>query len=122
MQIRHEKARRQALGMEESSSIGNVLANITVNGAAATAASTGQPKTAMRRRITGEGMPLTSAGAPVGLRPGALSPLNPKARATSGLLGMAQPASGIPAQRPQSPQAKGKRTTTLAFSPKSGGS
>jgi vacuole morphology and inheritance protein 14 len=40
----------------------------------------------MRRRVTGE-IPIVSQ-APLGSRSGALSPLNPKARAPSGLTGL----------------------------------
>ena len=83
VQAKHEKARRQALGTDTSHIIG--LPEEKVNDTSdRVGRSIGRPP--MRRRVTGE-IPIVPQP-PLGSRSGALSPLNPKARAPSGLTGL----------------------------------
>ena len=84
VQAKHEKARRQALGHDTSPIIGfpEEKPNDTSD-RVGRPVSSGKPP--MRRRVTGE-VPVVPQP-PLGLRSGALSPLNPKAR-TAGLTGL----------------------------------
>ncbi|TDL29855.1 ARM repeat-containing protein [Rickenella mellea] len=113
VQLRHEKARRQALGLDGSSSSGFSISGERVNGPT-TGIQTSGVRPPMRRRVTGEVSappPAASSGASRGA---ALSPLNPRARASVGLLSFAQQPT-----RPRSPpvagqaQSKGVRATSV---------
>lgn len=92
VQVRHEKARRQAMGGDGGSmhmsgysdrdlDLGSLQLNQkeVSSERASQRPPTALPRPGMRRRVTGE-LPIPSLG-----RNGALSPLNPKARVTSGL-------------------------------------
>ena len=88
VQARHEKARRQALGNDTSPIIGfpEEKVNDTTD-RVGRLASTGRPP--MRRRVTGDiSLPNIVPQPPASSRSGALSPLNPKARAPSALTGL----------------------------------
>lgn len=85
VQAKHEKARRQALGNDTSPIIG--FPEEKVNDSSDRVGRPGSGRLLMRRRATGEiSEPIVVPQPPqVGSRSGALSPLNPKARAPSGL-------------------------------------
>lgn len=86
VQAKHEKARRQALGDDTSPIIGFPEEKINdTSDRVGRPGSIGRPP--MRRRVTGEisAVPNIAPPPPVGSRSGVLSPLNPKARAPSGL-------------------------------------
>jgi vacuole morphology and inheritance protein 14 len=119
VQVRHEKARRVALGMENPLADGLLGEGVSgshgekgySNGAPGSSA-----RPSSRRRVTGElhGPPSTNAPASAGSgmmgRAGALSPLNPRARG-NGLFGSGSASSGL--ARPRSPSvlaAKQRRT------------
>lgn len=87
VQAKHEKARRQALGNDTSSIIG--FPEEKVNDTSDRVGRPGSGRILMRRRVTSENSESNIPQPPqVGLRSGALSPLNPKARAPSGLTGL----------------------------------
>ena len=88
VQSKHEKARRQALGNDTSPIIG--FPEEKVNDTSDRVGRPGSGRLLLRRRATGEiSEPNTVPQSPqVGSRSGALSPLNPKARAPSGLTGL----------------------------------
>jgi len=88
IQAKHEKARRQALGNDASPIIGFPEEKVNdTSDRVGRPGSTGRPP--MRRRVTGDiSLPNIVPHPPVGSRSGALSPLNPKARAPSGLTGL----------------------------------
>ncbi|KAF8238983.1 ARM repeat-containing protein [Tricholoma matsutake] len=86
VQAKHEKARRQALGADtspQSESIDTERVGDPSGGSGAGTDRIGRPLTMgrapLRRRVTGE-LPLNPITVPTPGRPGALSPLNPKAR------------------------------------------
>ena len=84
VQAKHEKARRQALGNDTSPIIG--FPEEKVNDSSDRVGRPGSGRLLMRRRATGEiSEPIVPQPPQVGSRSGALSPLNPKARAPSGL-------------------------------------
>ena len=93
VQSKHEKARRQALGNDTSPIIG--FPDEKVNDTSDRVGRPGSGRLLLRRRATGseisEPVPPSSQ---VGSRSGALSPLNPKARAPSGLTGLIGGSSG----------------------------
>jgi len=88
VQSKHEKSRRQALGNDTSPIIG--FAEEKVNDASDRVGRPGSGRLLLRRKATGEiSEPNSVPQSPqVGSRSGALSPLNPKARAPSGLTGL----------------------------------
>ena len=87
VQAKHEKARRQALGNDTSSIMG--FSEEKVNDTSDRVGRPGSGRILMRRRVTGEISEPNAVPQPqVGSRSGALSPLNPKARAPSGLTGL----------------------------------
>ena len=88
VQFKHEKARRQALGNDTSPIIG--FPEDKVNDTSDRVGRPGSGRLLMRRRATGEISESNIDPQPpqVGSRSGALSPLNPKARAPSGLTGL----------------------------------
>jgi vacuole morphology and inheritance protein 14 len=89
VQAKHEKARRQALGNDTSPIIG--FPEDKVNDTSDRVGRPGSGRLLMRRRATGEiseSNNIDSQPSQVGSRSGALSPLNPKARAPSGLTGL----------------------------------
>ena len=88
VQSKHEKARRQALGNDTSPIIG--FPDEKVNDTSERVGRPGSGRILLRRRATGEiSEPNTvPQSTQVGSRSGALSPLNPKARAPSGLTGL----------------------------------
>jgi len=88
VQAKHEKARRQALGNDTSPIIG--FPEEKVNDSSDRVGRTGSGRILIRRRATGDlSEPNNIVSQPqVGSRSGALSPLNPKARAPSGLTGL----------------------------------
>lgn len=89
VQAKHEKARRQALGDDTSPIIGfpEEIVNDISDRVGRPGSTTGRPP--LRRRVTGEiPVPNIVPPPPAGSRSGALSPLNPKARAPSGLTGL----------------------------------
>jgi vacuole morphology and inheritance protein 14 len=87
VQAKHEKARRQALGsdtLSHSETTEAERAGDQPGGSGAGTDRVGRPlttvgRTPLRRRVTGE-LPLNPIAVPTPGRPGALSPLNPKAR------------------------------------------
>ena len=87
VQAKHEKARRQAVGDDTSPIIGFPEERVNdTSDRVGRPASTGRPL--IRRRVTGEiSVPNIIPQPPVSSRTGALSPLNPKARAPSSLTG-----------------------------------
>jgi vacuole morphology and inheritance protein 14 len=88
VQAKHEKARRQALGNDTSPIIG--FPEEKVNDTSDRVGRPGSGRLLMRRRVTGETSEPNIVPQPpqVGSRSGALSPLNPKARAPSRLTGL----------------------------------
>jgi vacuole morphology and inheritance protein 14 len=82
VQAKHEKARRQTLGTDASMSSDFLDAGDPPGGSGLGMDRTSRPlavgRTPLRRRVTGE-LPLNPTAVPTP-RPGALSPLNPKAR------------------------------------------
>lgn len=85
VQAKHEKARRQALGSDTLSHSEITEAERAGDQPGGSGADrVGRPlttvgRTPLRRRVTGE-LPLNPIAVPTPGRPGALSPLNPKAR------------------------------------------
>ncbi|KAF8969322.1 vacuolar protein 14 C-terminal Fig4p binding-domain-containing protein [Flammula alnicola] len=97
VQAKHEKARRQALGNDTSPILG--FPDDKLNDPLEKAGRSAPPgRLPMRRRVTGEStMPNIVPLPPPASRAGALSPLNPKARAPSGLTSlMASSSASIP--------------------------
>ena len=94
VQAKHEKARRQALGNDTSPIIG--FPEEKVNDTSDRVGRPGSGRLLARRRATSEiSEPnIVQQPPPVGSRSGALSPLNPKARAPSGLTGLIGASSG----------------------------
>ena len=94
VQAKHEKARRQALGNDTSPIIG--FSEEKVNDTSDRVGRPGSGRLLMRRRATGEISEPNIVPQPpqVGSRSGALSPLNPKARAPSALTGLIGASSG----------------------------
>lgn len=93
IQAKHEKARRQALGTDTAGFSGipdSEQSSETANGSNRTA--TG-PRPPMRRKVTGDPTMNTAASS---VRPGALSPLNPRARIVPSTPGIAPPTSTAP--------------------------
>lgn len=88
VQAKHEKSRRQALGNDTPPIIG--FPEEKVNDTSDKVGRSGSGRLLMRRRVTGETSEPNIVSQPpqVGSRSGALSPLNPKARAPSGLTGL----------------------------------
>ena len=89
IQAKHEKARRQALGNDTSPIIGFPEEKV-LNDSSDRVGRPGSGRLLMRRRVTGEISEPNIVPQPpqAGSRSGALSPLNPKARAPGGLTGL----------------------------------
>ncbi|KAF9455934.1 vacuolar protein 14 C-terminal Fig4p binding-domain-containing protein [Collybia nuda] len=94
IQAKHEKARRQALGTDTSpySDFSDTERPSDLSVPSGQLERTGRPvtvvgRTPLRRRVTGE-LPLNPPTIPIPGRSGALSPLNPKARAVGGQNGV----------------------------------
>ena len=126
VQLRHEKARRQALGMDGFMGDGFLSERLGGQGAVGSSHSgeksylNGTPGSAarpsMRRRVTGE-LHAPAASTPTG-RAGALSPLNPRARGT-GLFGSGSAGAPSGIARPRSPSMMAaKQRRTLGLGPK----
>lgn len=104
VQSRHEKARRQALGIDRV----GIISSDSSEKASLNASSSSQTRPQMRRKVTGEAYGTSSGNTN---RSGALSPLNPRSRG-----GGFFTASQNGGNRPRSPtqtQNKSRRTLTL---------
>ena len=86
VQAKHEKARRQALGNDTPPIVG--FPEEKVNDTSDRVGKPGSGRLLMRRRVTGEISEPNIVPQPPQSRSGALSPLNPKARAPGGLTGL----------------------------------
>lgn len=94
IQTKHERARRQALGTDNSpyADFSDTERPSDLPAAGGQAERTGRPvsvvgRAPLRRRVTGE-LPLNPTSIPTPGRSGALSPLNPRARAVGGQNGV----------------------------------
>lgn len=104
LQLRHEKARRQALGLEGFSLNFPLMIS---NGP--TANTPGSSRPPPRKKVTGDVFPAST-----GTRGSTLSPLNPKARGTSSFLFPQQSTTGNPRSKsPVQSIQKGKRTSGI---------
>lgn len=119
IQAKHEKARRQALGTDTTPFSGF---SATTDKLGETSKLPAPSRPPMRRKVTGptgdqvSTINTTNAGQH---RPGVLSPLNPRARGTAGMLASALSGGGAPVSpTAMAPQQGGKQKRALSLSRK----